>query len=74
MARSHSEPLPRATPLWRVWLVAGLECDDFYAERFALLVQVHHAFADGLGCLQLLAMLLDAAPCREAEAGAEIAP
>jgi WS/DGAT/MGAT family acyltransferase len=47
-------PLGRAAPLWSVVLFTGLQDD-----RSALLVVVHHALADGVGGLSILASLAD---------------
>jgi diacylglycerol O-acyltransferase / wax synthase len=48
-------PLDRSRPLWEVSVVEGL-ADG----RTALVAKVHHALADGLACMQLGAVLLDA--------------
>ncbi len=48
-------PLDRGRPLWEVCLVEGLA-----GGRTALVAKVHHALADGLGCMQLGGILLDA--------------
>ena len=54
-------PLDRDRPLWEVSVVEGL-ADG----RTALVAKVHHALADGLACMQLGALLLDATPgCRD---------
>jgi diacylglycerol O-acyltransferase / wax synthase len=50
-------PLDRSHPLWRVWLVTGL-ADG----RVAVVVKLHHAVADGLAAVRLVARLLDAPP------------
>jgi diacylglycerol O-acyltransferase / wax synthase len=48
-------PLPRTTPLWAAVLVTGL-ADG----RSGLIVVLHHALADGVGGLAVLASLVDA--------------
>jgi diacylglycerol O-acyltransferase / wax synthase len=48
-------PLDRTRPLWEVCVVEGL-ADG----RTALVAKVHHALADGMACMQLGGILLDA--------------
>jgi len=48
-------PLPRTAPLWSAVLVTGL-ADG----RLALMLVLHHALADGVGGLAVLANLVDA--------------
>ena len=48
-------PLPRDQPLWRAYWVSGPGADD----RAALLLVMHHAMADGVGGLAVLAALAD---------------
>jgi diacylglycerol O-acyltransferase len=50
-------PLPRTAPLWAAVLITGL-ADD----RVALVIVLHHAMADGIGGLAILADLVDAPP------------
>src|SRR5690242_9374852 len=53
-------PLPRSAPLWAAVLVTG-------PGRNALVIVLHHALADGVGGLAVLAELIDgAAPTPEA--------
>jgi WS/DGAT/MGAT family acyltransferase len=47
-------PLSRAAPLWSVVLLSGLQDD-----RTVLVVVLHHALADGVGGLDVLANLVD---------------
>jgi WS/DGAT/MGAT family acyltransferase len=47
-------PLDRRHPLWHIWFVRGL-ADG----RTAAVIALHHALADGLAAIRLLASLLD---------------
>jgi WS/DGAT/MGAT family acyltransferase len=47
-------PLSRERPMWSMVLLTGLEDD-----RSALVVVLHHALADGIGGLNVLAQLVD---------------
>jgi len=49
-------PLPRDRPLWRLWVVDGLE-----GGRVALVLQLHHALADGAASVRLWEELFDEA-------------
>ena len=49
-----SWPLDRRRPLWELWLVEGL-ADG----RVVVLEKLHHSVADGLGGVELAAILLD---------------
>jgi WS/DGAT/MGAT family acyltransferase len=55
--RVLSQALDRARPLWELWVVEGLQDD-----RFALVQKVHHCMIDGVGGVDLLAVLLAASP------------
>lgn len=57
-------PLDRTRPLWRAEIVP-----DLPGRRFAVLLVVHHAVADGLAGVAILTALLDPAP-----GGADPAP
>ena len=46
--------LDRSRPLWECWLIEGLA-----GRRWALLIKVHHALADGIAAAHLLTALCD---------------
>jgi WS/DGAT/MGAT family acyltransferase len=50
-------PLDRTHPLWELWFLTGVE-----GGRLGLLFKVHHAIADGLGVVALVASLFDLDP------------
>jgi diacylglycerol O-acyltransferase len=52
VAEILERPLNRARPLWEIWIIEGL-ADD----RFALLTKVHHCMVDGVGGVEVLAVL-----------------
>lgn len=54
IARGH---LSRDRPLWQLWLLDGLAGD-----RFAVVVKLHHAVADGAAAAWMLDALSDRAP------------
>lgn len=49
VSRLHASHLDRAYPLWRLYLIEGL--DD---GRFAVYLKTHHAVVDGIGGIRLL--------------------
>lgn len=49
VSRLHGSHLDRAYPLWRVYLIEGIEDG-----RIALYMKVHHAMVDGVGGMQML--------------------
>lgn len=49
-----AEPFDRRAPLWRLGLLTGLE-----GGRAAAVIKVHHAIADGLGMVLMLAAFTD---------------
>lgn len=57
VARLFARPLDRSRPLWEVYLVEGLEDD-----RLAIISKIHHAMVDGLGSMDMGALLLDLEP------------
>lgn len=56
-ARLISTPLDRSRPLWEVCLVEGLS-----EGRFAFIAKLHHAVADGMAGVALLASLFSGSP------------
>jgi diacylglycerol O-acyltransferase len=55
--RIMSQELERAKPLWELWFVEGLE-----GERFAVISKIHHALADGISGLDLMAAIVGPNP------------
>jgi len=53
----HSAPLDRHRPLWEMHLIEGLNDG-----RFAVYTKFHHAFADGVSAMRLLAQSLSEDP------------
>jgi diacylglycerol O-acyltransferase len=56
--RILSQKLDATKPLWEIWVVEGLEGD-----QFALVAKAHHAMVDGISGMDLLAVLLSPTPC-----------
>jgi WS/DGAT/MGAT family acyltransferase len=52
-----SEPLDRSRPLWQVFLIPRLEDD-----RVGMIGKIHHALVDGIAALQIVSLVVDAAP------------
>lgn len=57
VGRLMSRPLDRRRPLWEMYLIEGL--DD---GRFALVTKTHQALVDGLASIDLVQVIMDAAP------------
>jgi WS/DGAT/MGAT family acyltransferase len=57
VARIIGRPMDRTKPLWEVYVMEGLENNDF-----AVLSKIHHATVDGASGVELLTILLDADP------------
>ncbi|UXA19013.1 wax ester/triacylglycerol synthase family O-acyltransferase [Mycobacterium sp. SMC-4] len=53
-AEAMEPRLDRERPLWQCWVIEGLA-----ANRWALLMKVHHCMADGIAAMHLLAGLSD---------------
>ncbi|MGK2939974.1 MAG: wax ester/triacylglycerol synthase family O-acyltransferase [Solirubrobacteraceae bacterium] len=54
--RLLSTALPLDRPLWRIYLVDGLD------DGFAVVGQAHHALIDGIAAIEVAALLFDAEP------------
>ncbi len=57
VARIIGRPMDRSKPLWEVYVMEGLENDEF-----AVLSKTHHATIDGASGVELLMTLLDTDP------------
>ena len=55
--RIFSQRLDRAKPMWELWLVQGLEDN-----QFALISKTHHAMVDGVGGVDIASVLFDLTP------------
>jgi WS/DGAT/MGAT family acyltransferase len=55
--RVFAQPLDRRRPLWEIWLVEGLE-----GGKFGMLIKAHHAMADGIAGIGMLASMFRAEP------------
>ncbi len=49
VSRVHSQHLDRAYPLWRIYLIEGIEDG-----RFALYIKMHHSLIDGVSGMKML--------------------
>ena len=57
VAMSLNEPmLPRDRPLWKVWVISGLE------DRTLLLLMTHHSMIDGVSGVELTTIIFDFDP------------
>lgn len=52
-----SEPLDRSRPLWQIFLIPRLEDG-----RVGMIGKIHHALVDGIAALQIVGLIVDAAP------------
>jgi diacylglycerol O-acyltransferase len=57
VGRIMAQQLDRSKPLWEMWMVEGL--DD---EEWAVVSKVHHCMVDGVSGSDLLALILDLTP------------
>ncbi len=57
VARIVGRPCDRGRPLWEVYVIEGLENDEF-----AILTKVHHATIDGASGVEMLMLMLDSDP------------
>jgi len=64
-----STPLDRSRPLWKLWVVTGLQ-----GNRFAMVIKMHHCMVDGIAGADLLAALLTPAPTQAVDAPRPFAP
>src|SRR5215472_18520212 len=53
----YAEPLDRSRPLWEAWLLDGIG-----AGRWAILFKMHHCLVDGVGGVDLMAVVFDLEP------------
>jgi diacylglycerol O-acyltransferase / wax synthase len=60
--RIMSMPLDKDKPLWELWVIEGLEGD-----QFALIAKIHHAMIDGISGVDLSTILLNVVPTTEIE-------
>lgn len=60
--RVFSQQLDRSKPLWELWIVEGLDADEF-----AVMSKVHHCMIDGMAGVELMTVLLGLAPSGEIE-------
>jgi diacylglycerol O-acyltransferase len=68
--RIMSQQLDRSKPLWEMWIVEGLDG----GERFAIVTKVHHCMIDGMSSVDLLTVLLAAAPADHVEPAPRFLP
>jgi len=64
-----SKPLPAGRPLWRIYLVDGLD-----GGGFALVGQAHHALVDGIAAIEVALLLFGPAAAEDHAAWAPGAP
>jgi diacylglycerol O-acyltransferase len=57
VARIVGRPLDRTRPLWELYVIEGLDNDDF-----AVLTKIHHATIDGASGAEMMSILLDTEP------------
>jgi diacylglycerol O-acyltransferase len=54
VARIHARPLDRTRPLWEMYLIHGVNCD-----QAAIYSKIHHAAIDGVSGAEILATIMD---------------
>lgn len=69
VGRLASQPLDRSRPLWELWLLDGLEDGNV-----AILAKIHHAVADGMAALAMMANALSIIPAEPEEPESEWEP
>ncbi len=57
VGRVMAQQLDRTKPLWEMWMVEGLDDDEW-----AVVSKVHHCMVDGVSGSDLLALILDLSP------------
>jgi len=57
VGRVMAQQLDRSKPLWEMWMVEGLDHD-----QWAVISKVHHCMVDGVSGSDLLALILDQSP------------
>jgi diacylglycerol O-acyltransferase / wax synthase len=57
MGRIMSQQLDRSKPLWEMWVVEGLEDN-----QWALISKIHHCMVDGVAGTELVAAIMDLSP------------
>jgi diacylglycerol O-acyltransferase / wax synthase len=65
--RVLSQRLDPSKPLWEIWLVEGLEDD-----QWAVICKVHHCVVDGVGGIDLMTTLFDLEPDAERQVPREL--
>jgi len=57
VGRVMAQQLDRSKPLWEIWMVEGLDRDEW-----ALVSKTHHCMVDGVSGTDLLTVIMDASP------------
>jgi WS/DGAT/MGAT family acyltransferase len=57
VGRIMAQQLDRSKPLWEIWMVEGLDHD-----QWAVISKVHHCMVDGVSGTDLLSLILDQTP------------
>lgn len=69
MGRLASQQLDRRKPLWELWVVEGL-----HDGRFGIISKIHHSMIDGMGSVELMAVLLNLHPVSEPDPPEDFVP
>ncbi len=63
VARLHTKPLDSTLPLWDIYVIEGIDkVEDLPVGSFAVLMRMHHAFADGATAMAIREVLFDKDP------------